>query len=712
MSKSVSSKKRYAYSQNRELSWLRFNQRVLEEASDDTNPPLERLKFVAIFASNLDEFFMVRVGSLFDIARLSSDEIDNKTGMTPEEQLSSIYQVVPGLIGLKKQIYKSVMASLAKRNIVDLTYDELSEPERRVANAFFTGNILPVLSPIIIGAHHPLPHLVNQWLYVAAMLRDKKGKKAIGLVPIPESLPAYLRLSDSELHFIRVENMIHHWAPDLFGDYVVKEACILSVTRNADISFDEEKFEDSDSDFRSRVVERLKMRDHLEVVRLEISQGVSEDFLARMMRLVGVEKNQVFLDTCPLNMDYVYKLPGELSADRAAALTYKPYEPRWPEDLNPDRSMIEQIQRRDQLLFYPFDQVNPFLNLLSEAAEHPDVVSIKITIYRLASSSKIAHILCRAAENGKEVIVMMELRARFDEANNVTWSKLLEDAGCQVVYGMEEFKCHSKICLITMRNKGKWQYITQIGTGNYNEKTNAMYTDLSVMTASRVIGEDGTAFFRNMLVNNLHGKYQTLLVAPNGMKSKLIDLIDAEIAKGSDGYICVKANAVTERDMIRKLREASQAGVEVQLIIRGICCILPGVPGYTDRLHVTSIVGRYLEHARIYCFGRGTLAKLYISSADFMTRNLNRRVEIACPVDDPILREQLIKILDCQLKDNVKASAMMANGHYSREKSDTQPDFNSQQYFMDMSFHQTGVRTPEKRSFFSRALHRLRRMMG
>lgn len=684
----------YAYTQNRELSWLRFNQRVLEEADDRANPPLERLKFIAIFSGNLDEFFMIRVGSLFDIALVSPAELDNKSGMTALEQLSRIYRAIPGLIGLKEQLYASVTADLARQGVEDLSVSRLTHWEQSAVNAYFKANILPIISPIIIGSRHPAPHLINKALYAAALLTDKRGKLSVGLVPIPEILPPYLRMEGEGLRYIRAETMILQRLSSLFGAYQVEESCIVSVTRNADISFDDEKFEDSEDDFRIRVIKLLKKRGSLSAVRLEISQKISDAFLIRLTKLVQVEKQQIHVDSCPLNMRYVFQLAKDLPEIKAAALLYQPYRSRWPEDIRPEHSIVEQVQRGDRLLFFPFDSVDPFLRLLSEAAERPDVLSIKITIYRLASSSKIAHTLCRAAENGKEVIVLMELRARFDEANNVSWSKLLEDAGCQVIYGMDGFKCHSKICLITLRGKRKVQYITQIGTGNYNEKTNAMYTDLSVMTASDTIGEDATAFFRNMLVNNLDGEYRELLVSPSGIKSALCALIDEQIALGSDGYICIKVNSVTEREVIDRLRAASRAGVEVQLIVRGICCILPGVPAETENVHVTSIVGRFLEHARIYCFGKGPQAKVFLSSADLMTRNLSRRVEIACPVHDRDLRDQLLWILSCQLRDTAKAGFMTPDGLYCRKRDQRAISFDSQAQFMEVSAHSAAPCAP------------------
>lgn len=603
---------------------------------------------------------------------------------------------------LKTQIYEQVMAELARQGIEDVQYSALTPSERRYVGRYFESSILPIVSPIIIGSHHPVPHLNSKELHIAALLTDKKGRKSVGLIPLPASLPPYVKLPDTDIRFIRIENVILQWAGSMFGSYQVAESCVISLTRNADISFDGEKYEDSEEDFRSRVAKVLKKRGSLSVVRLEVDRRISNDFTSRLMQLLKVERYQIYTDTCPLDMGYVYKLAGEISPYMAASMLYTPYKGRWPEDISREHGIIEQVRESDKLLFYPFDSTEPFLKLLNEAAERPDVISIKITIYRLASSSKIARTLCRAAENGKEVIVLMELRARFDEANNLQWSKLMEEAGCQVVYGIEDYKCHSKICLITMRGKNGVSYITQIGTGNYNEKTCTMYTDLCLMTASKAIGEDGTAFFRNMLVNNLSGEYRELLVAPSGIKSALCRLIDEEIAKGEAGYICIKSNAVTERDIIDKLSAASRAGVEVQLIIRGICCVLPGVPEHTENIHVTSIVGRYLEHARIYCFGRGEAARLYIASADMMTRNLNRRVEIACPVYDPDIKRQLLWILESQLRDDCKASFMMPDGVYSRKHSQTEISFDSQREFMSQSPHKPASYTPPRRSALQR----------
>jgi len=696
--------KQYRYTQNRELSWLRFNRRVLEEAADPGVPALERLKFVSIFSSNLDEFFMVRVGSLFDLAHMTPDDTDSKTGWTPAQQLHHVYRAIPGLLTMKKQIYAAVMETLAQSGIQDVSPETLDTGELKQVNRFFKTELLPVLSPIVIAPNHPVPHLVNKNLYAAALLESKKGHKAIGIVPVPDSAPPHLLLFDGT-RFVRTENILLRWLPTLFDAYTVKESCILTVTRNADISFDDEKFEDNEEDFRRQMKKLLKQRDHLAVVRLELSAPVSAEFQRILSSLVRVENHQIFVDSTPLNMRYVFRLIGELPKEASSRLLYSSYHPRWAEDLRQNQSILAQVQQKDRLLFYPYDSVEPFLRLLNEAAENPQVLSIKITIYRLASSSKIAQTLCRAAENGKEVLVLMELRARFDEENNLAWSKMLEESGCQVIYGTEGFKCHSKICLITLRNRNKTTYLTQIGTGNYNEKTNAMYTDLCLMTADPAIGEDAAAFFRNMLVNKLDGEYQQLCVSPFGIKSMLLENIDRQIALGENGYVCIKANSVTEREVIDKLAEASRAGVEVQLIMRGICCILPGVAGETENIHVTSVVGRFLEHGRIYQFGRGGDAEVYISSADLMTRNLNRRVEIACPVCDTQLREQLEWILDSQLRDTAKASLLLPDGAYCRKHSAV--PFDSQDYFMQQSPHEPAQ--PLKKS--PRLFQRLKELM-
>lgn len=519
----------YRYTQNRELSWLRFDRRVLEEAADPGVPALERLKFVSIFSSNLDEFFMVRVGSLFDLACMTPDDTDSKTGWTPAQQLHHVYHTIPGLLAMKQQIYTAVMEELRRSGVQDILPETLGTDDLKQVNRFFKTELLPVLSPIVIVPNHPVPHLVNKRLYAAALLESKKGHKAIGIVSAPDSAPPFFLLP-GETRFVRTENILLRWLPTLFDAYTVKESCVLAVTRNADISFDDEKFEDNEEDFRRQMKKLLKQRDHLAVVRLELSRTVSEEFQKTLSMLVRVQTHQVFADSSPLNMRYVFRLTGDLPKEVSARLLYPAYRPRWAEELRQNQPILAQVQQRDRLLFYPYDSVEPFLRLLNEAAENPQVLSIKITIYRLASS-KIAQTLCRAAENGKEVLVLMELRARFDEETNLAWSKMLEESGCQVIYGAEGFKCHSKSCLITLRNRNKTSYLTQIGTGNYNEKTNAMYTDLSLMTADQTIGEDAAAFFRNMLVNKLDGEYKKLCVSPFGIKDIIANYLITNLIK-------------------------------------------------------------------------------------------------------------------------------------------------------------------------------------
>lgn len=701
--------KNYVYTQNRELSWLRFNRRVLEEADDSSVPVLERLNFISIFSTNLDEFFMVRVGSLFDLSTIAPKEIDMRSGMTPAQQLDKIYRTVPDLLWRKKRIYASVCSTLAKSGVKDVSYDELKPAEGKFIARYFTQNILPVLSPQIADSRNPAPHFQNKQLYIACLVKSKSGKERVAFIPVPDILPRIVMLSP-EGRFIRTENILLRWAPTLFGQYKVEESCVICATRNADVSFDIDKFEDTETDYRNYVKKLLKKRANLAIVRLEIGNDISVSFRKELLKIIPVSDYQVFYDSTPLNTKYVSQLLENLPEYLTSQLRYAVHKPVWPADIDKNSSVMDQIIQKDRLLFFPFDSVDPFIRLLNEAADRDDVVSVKITIYRLASSSKIVRALCRAAENGKEVVVLMELRARFDEENNIAWSKMLEEAGCKVIYGMENYKCHSKICLITLMEKGKFRYITQVGTGNYNEKTNTLYTDLSIMTADSIIGRDATAFFRSMLTDNLDEEYSSLLIAPSWLKPALIDLIDRQIAKGKDGYICIKVNSITERDIIDKLAQASRAGVEVRLIVRGICCIRPGINGNTETISVSSIVGRYLEHARIYCFGRGDQAEFYISSADLMTRNLQRRVEIACPVHDPDIKKVLAHILEIQLSDTAKASNLLPNGSYTRKNGAGLPSIDSQQKFSDETFHKSPPAQERRRSagplsFLTKFLH-------
>lgn len=654
----------HSYTQNRELSWLRFNDRVLEEAMDATVPLLERLKFVAIFTSNLDEFFMIRVGSLFDLSHLNPESIDNKSGMTPQEQLTAIYRAVRPLYAKRERCFFDIENQLRVHGIYCLAFDELEPQEVKFVKQYFKQSIMPILSPQIVDSHHPFPHLQNKALHVVARLKYK-GKETFGCVPIPAALPEILYLPGSQVRFIRIGDIVQEYLDQLFPGYSCTERVQLCLTRNADITPDDDAL-DYSGDFRDKMQKVLGRRKRLAPVRMELSSAISpelEEYLCQKMSLVH---HQIYITKAPLTLRFAYELAGRLSEARRSLLSYPSFTPQIPGYLAGQEKISRLVQREDLLLSYPYESMNPFLQLLKEAANDPSVISIKITIYRLASKAKLVEYLCAAAENGKDVTVLIELRARFDEQNNIDWSERLEEAGCTIIYGFEEYKVHSKICLITRREHGAIRYLTQIGTGNYNEKTAAMYTDLSLLTMDQDIGRDANEFFKNMMIGNLNGTYEHLLVAPVSLKSAILNLIDEEMKKGSNGYILLKLNSVTDLDLIEKLRDASQAGVQIRMIVRGICCILPGIENETENLHITSIVGRFLEHSRIYCFGKGRGERMYIASADFMTRNTERRVEVACPIYSEQIQAKIHRILDACLEDNVRARCLQSDGTYCR----------------------------------------------
>ena len=673
------------YTQERELSWLRFNERVLEEAKDESVPLFERLKFAAIFTSNLDEFFMIRVGSISDMTLSKQTHVDSKSGLTPTEQLQAIFKTVPGLYKQRDKIISQLEKRLRTCNICNLAPNELDGKERKQVERWFRDYVQPVLSPMVVDSHHPFPHLPSNSLTIALTLQ-MEGKRCFGLVPIPKNLPPYLRLEERGLRYLLTEQVVLAYADSLFENCQVEEKCVISVTRNADISPEDEDY-DVGEDFRAHMQKILKKRARLAPVRLEIQGDASDELQQYLCQRLSLTPEQVFRSKSPLMMNYVYSLEGKLPQESAAALCYPPHTPQWPAGLVKGEKLIPQILRRDALMFYPYQSMEPFLQLVREAANDPAVLSIKITIYRLASTAKLVEYLAAAAENGKDVTVLMELRARFDEQNNIAWAQRLEEAGCTILYGFEQYKVHSKICLITRRERGHIQYITQIGTGNYNEKTAKLYTDFCLMTASPAIGADGAAFFQNMATSNLNGEYHQLLVAPNGLKNRLLELMDGEIEKARQGKparIFVKVNSVTDRKLIDKLAEASQAGVPVTMNVRGICCLRPGVPGLTDHIKVFSIVGRFLEHPRIYAFGVGEETKIYIGSADLMTRNTERRVEIACPVLDPSVRRQIRRYVELYCSDNVKARVLQPDGSYTRvERPEGAPAVDAQAVLMD-----------------------------
>ena len=663
-----------SYTQNRELSWLKFNQRVLEEATDPGVPLMERLRFVSIFTSNLDEFFMVRVGSLFDLSIMTPEAADNKCGKTPAEQLESIYEAVRPLIRLRDAIYAKLMKELSLYDVRDIPYEELQGADKAHIQAYYQEKIRPLLAPQIIDRNHPFPHLKNKALHAAALLRDR-DKTFLGIVGVPDTAPPILFLPGSKTRFVRTESVLEAHLRKIFKIYTLEEQSVIAVTRNADISYDEEKFDEDAPDFREHMVKLLRKRDHLAPVRLEM-QGEARKLKALLQQMLHLREEQTFVSSCPLSLGFAYDLGG------ATELYNPPHKPQYPAYLNPEVPMWEQVRQRDVLLFYPYQTMLPFLDLLKESAADPKVVSIQITIYRLARNSAVVKHLCAAAENGKDVTVLVELRARFDEKNNIEWARELEEAGCRILYGAEKYKCHSKLCLITRQEKNGLSYITHIGTGNFNEKTAALYTDFSLLTADPVIGADAVAFFQNMLIGDLHGSYNKLLVAPFSMKETLLRLIDGEIARGRRGRIVMKVNSVTEREFIDKLAEASQAGVHIDLIVRGICCLVPGIPGKTDNITVTSIVGRFLEHSRVYAFGEGELRQIYISSADLMTRNQVRRVEIAAPVESPELKDWFSHFLDVLLTDNRKARRLQPDGSYIRVPMEGKEWISAQEYWL------------------------------
>lgn len=689
------------FTQNRELSWLRFNERVLMEATDETVPLLERLKFIAIFTSNLDEFFMIRVGSLFDLSHFKTHTIDQKSGWTPGEQLTHIYEAVRVLYARRQQIYQEVEQQLRVHGICQLHYDELAETEVKFVRQYFKSSIAPILSPQIVDTHHPFPHLQNKALHIGAWLKYKNNPM-FAVIPVPAALPEVIFLPGGETRYIRTEEVILEHVSQIFKSDTILEKTVFCVTRNADINPDDEAFDFDSDDFRGKMKKLLRQRQRLAPVRLELSRPISETFLKYLKEHLPVTQEQVYVTNAPLKMGYAFALPAKLSENKRRALTDTPFTPGVPHGVRLNAPITPQVQAHDILLPYPFEGMDTFLHLIRESAYDPDVISIKITIYRLARKAKLVEYLCAAAEAGKDVTAFIELRARFDEQNNIDWSERLEDAGCTVIYGVENYKVHSKVCLITRRSQGSVQYITQVGTGNYNEKTALQYTDLSLITANPAIGQDANHFFQNLAIGNVSGQYEHLMVAPSSLKTGIIREIDREIAKRGEGRIFIKMNAITDIDLIEKLKQASCAGVRVRMIVRGICCILPDIPEKTENIEVISIVGRFLEHSRVYCFGQGNDERMYIASADFMTRNTEKRVEVACPIYDQNVREKIHYLMDTCWADNVKARALQRDGSY-RTRPIHETPIDSQQMLMEKALEpddQTVDLEPDKKHGF------------
>ncbi len=679
----------FSYTQNRELSWLTFNDRVLDEARDPETPLFERIKFVSIFTSNLDEYFMIRVGGLQDLSILKKEPIDNKSNQTPTEQITSLLEMLHPLIRKRAETFHQVEKDLEPFGIKRYDAKTLQGEDRTFVESYFNQYVLPILSPQIINPRHPFPNLRNVDLYAVYSLDGEGEEGTLGLIDVPETLPRVLELPNADgkpgLRYILLEDIVLAFADTAFGDYTIADKTIMRITRNADINPDE-VFSEDEEDYRQHMKKVLKKRMRLAPVRIEFQSEFDPHLVRWIRKLLGLSSGRVFVTDTPIDVSYVFGLEDRIPEYSQREILYQPFSPQPSPDVNPTQPIYEQVMDNDIMLFYPYERMDPFLELIHEAAYDPTVISIKITLYRIAKKSRLAESLIAASENGKEVTVLMELRARFDEENNIDWAERLEDAGCIVSYGSEGFKVHSKICQITRRINGRIRRITQLGTGNYNEKTARLYSDLSLMTAHEGVGEDANAFFRNMSLSELAGEYEYLGVAPYGLKSLIMDGIDREIARaerGEKGRIIFKMNSLTDRDLIDKLSEASQKGVSIDLIIRGICCILPGVPGKTDNVRVRSIVGRMLEHARIYCFGEEA-SPIYLSSADLMTRNTERRVEIAYPLLEDHTRAQVRGLLDLQLKDNVKARQMDSEGVLQRIPiADGAEAIDSQQRSMD-----------------------------
>lgn len=695
-------KEKMSYTQNRELSWLRFNQRVLEEARDESVPLLERLKFASIFTSNLDEFFMIRVGNLYDMAAVDNKKVDLKSGMTPSEQLKAIYTAVSPLYKERDKTYTEICKQLSAYGISDMDIKDLEAQEKKFVKKYFKDQILPVLSPQIVDVNHPFPHLLNKEVYVVANLK-LEDRSMMGIVPIPEFVSPIVYLPGHEVRYVRIEKVILEYMDLIFGQYQVSDKNYICVTRNADISPDDDAYADND-DFRFVMQKALHKRRRKAVVRLEAASSLGKEMEKFFCEKFKISQECIFKTKVPMKLDFIFSVIEKVPDSMKRSLTDEPFTPQLSGSVA-EGSVMAQVKRRDILLSYPYESMEPFLQLIREASVDPDVMTIKITIYRLAKKSRLVEYLCAAAENGKEVTALIELRARFDEQNNIDWAERMEEAGCRVLYGFEGYKVHSKLCLITYRSRNEIRYITQIGTGNYNEKTAKMYTDFSLMTGNQAIGEDAATFFKNMAISNLHGAYQHLIVSPTSLKQNVLMLMDEEIKKGTSGRILMKMNSVTDIDFIRKVAEASRAGVKIDLIVRGICCVLPGILGETENLTVTSIVGRYLEHPRVFIFGTGDDKKVYIGSADMMTRNTEKRVEVACPIYDPGIKKQLVRYLSIMLADNVKARVMTSDGTYRKKKS-TDRSVCAQEIFMKEAMHaKRPARMNEKRSI----LERLRR---
>ncbi|MGN9055585.1 polyphosphate kinase 1 [Bariatricus sp. HCP28S3_A7] len=675
------------YMMNRELSWLKFNERVLNEAGNPRVPLAERLTFASIYQSNLDEFYRVRVGTLMDQMESSEVVRENKTNMTSEEQVKAILKATRELDQKKAVIYEQLMGELEPKGIRLINFNKLSAEEGKLLETYFDQEIAPYLSANIVSKQQPFPFLKNKDIYAVALLATKSGKTKTAIIPCSNNV--FKRLIDIPTRkgtFMLSEELILHFLPKMFKKYEVKEKSLIRITRNADI--DTETIYDEDLDYREAMEKLIKQRRRMNPVRMELSRELNKKMISSLCKELNVEKDHVFLSRVPLDMSFVFAIQSYLKNTAQEDLFYQRRTPRKTPELDDRSDLIPQILEKDVLLSYPFESIKPFISLLNEAAKDESVVSIKMTLYRLANKSQIVDALVEAAENGKEVVVLVELRARFDEESNIEYSRKLEEAGCRVIYGLNGYKVHSKLCLISRKTEDGVSYITQIGTGNYNEKTSALYTDLSLITANQEIGKEAAEVFAALLRGETVEETNCLLVAPKCLQNKVLAMIDEEIEhvkQGEEGYVGIKINSLTDKVIINKLIEASQAGVKIEMIVRGICCLVPGVEGYTDNIKVVSIVGRYLEHSRIYRFGTKEREKVYIASADFMTRNTVRRVEVATPILDEKLKERLDWMFDNMMNDDEKGKALTAKGIYvDRNLNDVK--LNSQEMFYAMAY--------------------------
>ena len=675
------------YMMNRELSWLKFNERVLNEAGNPRVPLAERLTFASIYQSNLDEFYMVRVGTLMDQMEAPEEIRENKTNMTSKEQVKAILDATRVLDKKKDIIYEQLMGELEPQGIRIINFNRLSGEEGDLLETYFDHEIAPYLSANIVSKQQPFPFLKNKEIYAVALLGTKSKKTKVAIIPCSNNV--FKRLIDIPTRpgtFMLSEELILHFLPKLFPKYEIVEKSLLRITRNADI--DTETIYDEDMDYRDAMENLIKQRKRMNPVRMELSREINKKLVNEICKCVNVDKKHVFMSKVPLDMSFVFAIQNYLRGQEKENLFYHKRNPRMTDQLNDKESLIEQVEKKDVLLSYPFENIKSFTNLLYEAAKDESVVSIKMTLYRLADRSQIVDALVDAAENGKEVVVLVELRARFDEESNIEYSRKLEEAGCRVIYGLNGFKVHSKLCLITRKTGDGLAYITQVGTGNYNEKTSKLYTDLSLITANQEIGKEAAEVFACLLRGETIEETHLLLVAPKCLQNKVLAMIDEEIEhakKNEPAYVGIKINSLTDKVIIEKLVEASQAGVKIEMIVRGICCMIPEIKGYTENITVISIVGRFLEHSRIYRFGTPEREKVYIASADYMTRNTVRRVEVAAPVLDDKLRQRLDDMFDTMMHDDEKGKRLNAKGNYEdRIVNDTKLD--SQELFYEQAY--------------------------